>query len=180
MEYISSDTNVWIDFYRISKIQFPFRLNCSYIMFNEAIDKELLYPGELRSQLIDGGLIGVEITTDELFYADELSEKYRKLSVYDRIALSIAKKRGITLLTGDNALRKAAILENVNVMGTIGLLDRLLNEECIDRIEYRDCFLQLKKMLGKGIRLPEEEIDARLSGCDVMDKNFNIKKTKRP
>ena len=163
MEYISSDTNVWIDFYKISKVQLPFRLDCKYIMFHETIEKELLYPEDLKSQLIDGGLLGVEITTEELFYADELSEKYRRLSVYDRIALSIAKKRQITLLTGDNALRKAAALEKVKVIGTIGLLDRLLNEDCIDKSEYQDCFLRLKKLIGNGIRLPEEEIEARLS-----------------
>ena len=171
MEYISSDTNVWIDFYKISRTQLPFRMNCKYIMFHEAIEKELLYPEDLKSQLIDGGLLGVEITTEELFYADELSGKYRRLSVYDRIALAIAKKRKIILLTGDNALRKAAASEKVKVIGTIGLLDRLLIENCIDKKEYRDCLMRLKSLIGNGIRLPEEEIDDRLSDYDVTDEN---------
>ena len=169
MEYISSDTNVWIDFYKISRTQLPFRMNCTYIMFHEAMEKELLYPGDLKSQLIECGLLGVEITTEEFFYADELARKYRRLSVYDRIALAIAKKRGITLLSGDNALRKAAVSEKVKVIGTIGLLDRLLNEDCIDTKEYRDCLMRLKKLIGNGIRLPEEEIDARLSDYGVSD-----------
>lgn len=39
MKYISSDTNVWIDFYKISKTQLPFRMSCKYIMFHEAIEK---------------------------------------------------------------------------------------------------------------------------------------------
>lgn len=68
MEYISSDTNVWIDFYKISKTQLPFRL-----------------------------------------------------------------------------------------------LDRLLKENCIKKKEYHDCLLQLKNLLGNGIRLPEKEIDIRLA-----------------
>ena len=171
MEYISSDTNVWIDFYKISKLQLPFRLNCKYIMFHEAIEKELLYPEDLKSQLINCGLLGVEITTEELFYADDLSTKYRRLSVYDRIALAIAKKRRIILLTGDNALRKAATSENVKVVGTIGLLDRLINEKCIDEKEYLDCLMRLKEFIGNGIRLPEEEINDRLSDYDVADEN---------
>ncbi len=140
-------------------------------MFHEAIEKELIYPENLKSQLIDGGLLGVDITTEELFYADELSSKYRRLSVYDRIALAIAKKRKITLLTGDNALRKAATTENVKVIGTIGLLDSLLNENCIDEREYLDCLKRLKEFIGNGIRLPEEEIDDRLSDYDVTDEN---------
>lgn len=116
-------------------------------------------------------MLGVEITTEELFYADELSGKYRRLSVYDRIALAIAKKRKIILLTGDNALRKAAASEKVKVIGTIGLLDRLLIENCIDKKEYRDCLMRLKSLIGNGIRLPEEEIDDRLSDYDVTDEN---------
>ena len=56
MEYISSDTNVWIDFYKISRTQLPFRMNCKYIMFHEAIENELLYPEDLKSQLIESGL----------------------------------------------------------------------------------------------------------------------------
>ena len=171
MEYISSDTNVWIDFYKISKIRLPFRMSCKYIMFHEAIEKELLYPEDLKSQLVEDGLIGVEITTEELFYADELSAKYRRLSVYDRIALAIAKKRNIILLTGDNALRKAAISEKVKVIGTIGLLDRMLNEGCIEGNEYRDCLERLKNLIGNGIRLPEEEINARLLKYDVAEES---------
>ena len=169
MEYISSDTNVWIDFYKISKTHLPFKMTCKYIMFHEAIEKELLYPEDLKARLIECGLLGVEITTEELFYADELSEKYRRLSVYDRIALAIAKKRKITLLTGDNALRKAAASEKVKAVGTIGLLDRLLNEACIDKEEYKDCLLRLKKLIGNGIRLPADEIEDRIADCDVMD-----------
>ena len=80
MEYIS-DTNVWIDFYKISRTQLPFRMSCKYIMFHEAMEKELLYPEDLKSQLIDGGLLGVEITTEELFYADELSGKLYHWSI---------------------------------------------------------------------------------------------------
>ncbi len=169
MEYISSDTNVWIDFYKISKTHLPFKMDCRYIMFHEAIEKELLYPEDLRTQLIEGGLLGVEITTEELFYADDLSNNYKQLSVFDRIALAIAKKRKITLLTGDGALRKAAAAEGVKTIGTIGILDRLLNEEHIDIAEYRECLLRLKDLLGNGIRLPEDEIDARLKEDDVVE-----------
>ncbi|MBQ9233460.1 MAG: hypothetical protein IJ167_05430, partial [Lachnospiraceae bacterium] len=61
-------------------------------------ERELVYPTELKSKLLELGLKGVEITADELFYADDLSSKYRRLSVFDRIALAIAKKRDITLL----------------------------------------------------------------------------------
>lgn len=42
MEFISSDTNVWIDFCTIDKLYLPFKLPYKYIMNNDAIEDELL------------------------------------------------------------------------------------------------------------------------------------------
>ena len=47
MEYISSDTNVWIDFSVIHKTDLPFRLPYTYIMNEYAIADEMLSPPEL-------------------------------------------------------------------------------------------------------------------------------------
>lgn len=108
MEFISSDTNVWIDFCTIDKFYLPFKLPYTYIMNNDAIEDELLNPKDLKEQLIQLGLKKVELDIDELFLAEEYERKYKKLSIYDRIALAIAKNRHILLLTGDLNLRKAA------------------------------------------------------------------------
>lgn len=37
MEYISSDTNVWIDFNIISRMNLPFLLPYTYIMYTESM-----------------------------------------------------------------------------------------------------------------------------------------------
>ncbi|MBO4910229.1 MAG: PIN domain-containing protein [Lachnospiraceae bacterium] len=160
MEYISSDTNIWIDFSTISSIEIPFRLPCTYIMFHEALENEVLSPVGLVSDLTKLGLVGVEIDTEEFFYTYELAEKYKRLSVYDRVALAIAKKRNIMLLTGDNALRKAAMQEGVSVMGTIGLLDRLYEEGRIRHREYEKCLRGFLKHSER--RLPKNELEDRL------------------
>ena len=94
--------------------------------------------------------------------ADEFGKQYRKLSVYDRMALAIAKCRKITLLTGDAALRKAAKLESVELMGTLGLLDKLLEQNEITAIEYKTCLKRLLLNNGKAIRLPDAAIRSRL------------------
>lgn len=124
MEYISSDTNVWIDFFIIGRIELPFSLPYTYIMNSDAINDELLSPTGLRDELLRCGLVSVDLTIEEFELAEEYSPRYPRLSIYDRIALAIAKFRKILLLTGDNALREAAKCENVAVVGTIGILDQ--------------------------------------------------------
>ena len=139
MDYISSDTNVWIDFSVICRTEFPFRLPYKYVMNIDAVEDELLSPACLSSELIKCGLVSVDITIDEFFLAEEYGPKYPKLSKYDRIALAIAKVRNIKLLTGDGALRKAAKKENVDFMGTLGILDQLLAGNYIQTDEFEYC-----------------------------------------
>lgn len=78
------------------------------------------------------------------------------------MALAIAKERGITLLTGDGALRKAALQEGVSIMGTLGFFDQLQQQEKIDTQEMRFCLEQLKANNGKAVRLPANETEKRL------------------
>lgn len=162
MQYISSDTNVWIDFSLISRIHLPFLLPYTYIMYNDAIEGELLSPQGIAGALKDAGLVGVDLTIEEFFLADSFGPKYPRLSIYDRVALAIAKERGLTLLTGDMALRKAAIEENVPIMGTIGILDQLFENGHITKEEYKDCLESLQSLNGGEVRLPAKELAKRL------------------
>lgn len=162
MQYISSDTNVWIDFVTIQKTEIPFRLPYTYIMSKDAVEDELLSPQGLGQELISYGLVPVSITIDEFFLADQYGNVYTKLSIYDRIALAIAKTRRIILLTGDGALRKAAKNENVQVMGTLGILDQLWRQQLITAEELKTCLQQLLANNGGAVRLPRAEILSRL------------------
>lgn len=163
MEYISSDTNVWFDFYAISKLQLPFELDCTYIMYYETLRKEVIDPPELISDLREYGLVEIDLQTEEFYLAAEIKNRYKKLSGYDSIALAVAKVRGIMLLTGDNALRNAAAKENVQFMGSIGLIDRLLKEKRISQEDYIECLKAWKNDNIAGRRLPVDEIDKRIS-----------------
>ena len=162
MEYISSDTNIWIDFSAVNALELPFRLDCTYLMSRDALEDEWLSPKGRGTELADLGLQTVEITTEEFYYADEIHNQHPKLSVYDTFALAIAKFRGIVLLTGDGRLRKAAAEESVTVRGTLWIFDELLRNGKISEEEYRGFMLELKKQNGSRIRLPEAEIDRRI------------------
>ena len=162
MEYISSDTSVWIDFSVIDKLDLPFRLSYSYIMHHDSIEDELLFPPDLGWQLIRKGLIPVEMTIEEFELAEMYGSKYLRLSVYDRVALAIAKHRNICLLTGDGALRKAAKNERVQVIGTLGIIDSLFAQRLMTKEEYTETLEKLESNNGKSVRLPKTELTARL------------------
>jgi len=162
MEYISSDTNVWIDFFVIGRTDIPFHLPYTFIMNCDAINDELLSPSGLREKLLQCGLVSVELTIEEFGLAEELGPRYPQLTIYDRIALAIAIVRKIVLLTGDSALRKAAKHENVNVLGTISILDQLFDGSYIDESEYEYCLKELERYNGQEVRLPKSEINSRL------------------
>ena len=167
MEYISSDTNVWIDFQLIDKINLPFHLPFTYIMSSDAIEDELLSPKDFKEQLLANGLQPIEYTYEEFELAEQYGLQYPRLSIYDRLALAIAKVRKITLLTGDGALRRAAKNENVSLLGTIGILDLLFRLSYIEREEYVECLQMLQKYNGGQIRLPKSEIENRIKKYSV-------------
>lgn len=162
MECISSDTNVWIDFNVISRLDLPFLLPYKYIMFTESMESELLSPDGFKGKLEEAGLVGVEITIEEFVLAESWGITYPRLSIQDRIALAIAKKREITLLTGDKALRNAANREEVRIIGTLGILEKLFSEEYIDQNEYIYCLQELQRHNGGEVRLPRAELKKRI------------------
>jgi predicted nucleic acid-binding protein len=131
-------------------------------MNTDAIKDELLSPSGLSDDLLSNGLVGVELTIEEFNLAEYYAPLYPKLSTYDRIALAIAKEKGITLLTGDKALRTAAKIEGVKIIGTLGILDQLLEGEFVSKPEYKYCLKELQKHNGIKIWLPKGEITSRL------------------
>ena len=86
LKLISSDTNIWLEFNTIAKLDLPFKLPYIYIMYKEALREEIISPPSILSELQEYGLLGVELTSEEFFYAADLAYKYVKLSGYDRIA----------------------------------------------------------------------------------------------
>ena len=78
MEFISSDTNVWVDFATIQKLEIPFKLPYTYIMNEDAIESELIYPEEIRENLVRLGLQAVELSEEEFYLAEEYNAKYTK------------------------------------------------------------------------------------------------------
>lgn len=161
---LSSDTNVWIDFYIIGGLELPFRLDHIFYMSSDAIGDEVLSPADLSVKLVGLGLVGLEVSEDEYYLAYSFVVKYPKLSRYDGIALAISKLRGFILLSGDRALRCAAECEGVEVRGTLWVYDELVRFDRIT-LEERLFYLSLLEDNNggcRGVRLPASEIRKRL------------------
>ncbi len=65
-------------------------------------------------------------------------------------------------MAGDGALRKAAQQENVAVMGTIAVLDKLRDEHLITDSEYGSNLKDLLSKNEKTVRLPKSELESRI------------------
>lgn len=162
MDYISSDTNIWIDFQSIQRLEMPFRLNYAFLLCKEVLNSELRSPDGFAQKLLEAGLQQTEIDESEFWLALKYRSKYRRLSKADAIALAIAKNRSIILLSGDGALRRAAEDEGVVIRGTIWIFDELLKFSLITEKEYVQSLQELKTQQNNGRRLPIEEIDKRI------------------
>lgn len=160
--YISSDTNIWIDFKTINAIELPFKLHNHYVMSNDAIQDELLSPHELKDELLGLGLIPIELNDSELLLVYQYVFKYTRLSAYDTFAMAIAKNRNYILLTGDGNVRKAAIAEGVVVKGTLWIFDELFNKGYLTKAEYFQYLKEIQKHNKRQIRLPSVEIQKRI------------------
>ena len=163
MQLICSDTNIWIDFQNLNRIDWPFLLDYTYIMSRLALDDEVLTPIDQAPRLLQKGLLAVDLSDDELDLYMSLAGKYRRLSTYDAIALSIAKSRSIVLLTGDKALRNAAEAEHVIAHGLLWLTDQLIDQQLISPEDHRICMQSLLDGLMTIYRYPKHEIEKRLN-----------------
>ena len=161
--FISSDTNVWIDFARLKHLDYPFLLDFEYYISSDTFRDELITPDNLRCELDQRGLHLTDVTDAEFMEALRFTSVYKELSQYDAFALAIAKFRHWILLTGDMPLRKAAQKEHVECHGTIWFYDQLRISQKLSSDEYRAAITDLIKAVNSGIcRLPLSELEKRL------------------
>lgn len=161
--YIISDTNIWIDFVKIGRLGHPFLLDAVYCVSQATFDDEMRDPPTMREELVQYGLSLIATTDDDLFQAVALTKRYPQLSLYDALALLIAKGRSWILLTGDKPLRKAAEREGVTCHGVIWIYDQLYEQGKMTLSEFHDAISALILVMQSGKRrFPMNELQKRL------------------
>lgn len=100
----------------------------------------------------------------ELAPVVSLRERCAGLSVQDAASLLLARELGIPLLGSDGPLRSAATQRGVEVIGTLWLLDRMVE---VGLLRPRAAATALRRMIDSGRRLPAAATESRLRSWDV-------------
>jgi predicted nucleic acid-binding protein len=156
MKWLISDANIIIDMEAGGILDKMFRLPELFAVPNVLYAEEL---EEHHPHLPGLGLAVLEMHEEFVLEAYRLGGIYRGPSQNDLLALSLAKQEECPLLTGDLKLREAAELEEVEVRGTLWVIERL----CIERIlDHEGAHLAYDKMKRDGRRLPWERVKKQL------------------
>lgn len=166
MRLLISDANILIDMEAEALMETLFQLPMQFGI------PDLLYYEEIEPgspNLAGLGLHIMEVNGDFVAYAQELSGQHDHLlpakngpkpSHNDYLALALAKQEACTLLTGDTNLRIVADREQVNVMGTIGLLCAMIENHLLT---VDDALKALDRMKSGKRRLPWSDAENRLN-----------------
>lgn len=165
MQLLISDANILIDMEAGALMDTLFRLPMRFgipdVLYYEEIE-----PGTPGLEAL--GLQVMEISGEFVGYAERLPSQYNhalpakhgaKPSHNDYLALALAKQESCTLLTGDANLRIVAVQEQVEVMGTIGLLCAMVESQ---QLTVDEALAALNKMHEALRRLPWAEAQKRL------------------
>jgi predicted nucleic acid-binding protein len=145
---VISDANVLIDIEIGALTSYIFNLP-----FEVAVP-DVLYEQELsarHSHLLNLGLKIKEVKGEYIQKVVELSLCHRNVSRMDLVALALAMQENCTLLTGDKNLRSVAKSQNVEIHGTVWLVEQILNKKLIQPIDAEKAYRQMRE---SGSRLP--------------------------
>ncbi|TQE97794.1 MAG: DUF3368 domain-containing protein [Spiribacter salinus] len=156
MALIISDANILIDFECAALTPRLFQLDLDLAV------PDLLYHDELSTHHGDLPALGLqllELPPELISQAYEYRSRYSKPSIYDLFALVLSLDRQCPLLTGDKALRELARSKDVEVFGTIWLMEQLFDARLVTIDEMESAY---GIMLDNQSRLPEREIGRQL------------------
>lgn len=120
------DTNILVDAFSAGILEI---LNCNLfsisnvVLFDE-ISKLLPYFEPSKINIIFESIKEIDL-------ANSLCISNKRISYYDYLNYVIAKERNMTLVTGDQKLLKFAKENNVNCIGTIRLIELLIEDGLI-------------------------------------------------
>lgn len=151
------DTNVWIDLHHGGLLESVFSLPYEFVTTDFAWYELHRPPGE---DLLALGLQVEAFSADAVMELYRLRETLRNPSLADTSCFYLALRQGWVLLTGDGAVRRECRANNMEVRGTLWLMDELYQRGVV---RGRVLSQALDKIRKAGGRLPSMECEKRLS-----------------
>ena len=153
MQILISDSNIFIDMevanLTSQMFALPYRFATPDILYYEELEEE-------HPHLLDVDLDILTLSSDTIRYTESIIHKYPKASRNDLFALALAKQEACPLLTGDKALRKAGEKENIQIFGTIWIIDELIKHDIITKDKAMEAYDMMK---SNKRRLPWDMIE---------------------
>jgi predicted nucleic acid-binding protein len=163
MQVLISDASVLIDIEQSGLTSAMFTLPYQFAVPDILFVEEL---AERHARLSQFGLVIKPMNSELITEAYLLHQKYPKPSVNDLLALVLAKHENSQLLTGDKDLREVAKKFDVEVHGTIWLVQQLIQ---YGKITAEDANSAFQHMKDSGSRLPWGEVQKILMKMQVIE-----------
>lgn len=161
MQLLISDANILIDLEegRVLErlFQLPYHFSVPDVLFSEELESQHGY-------LLEMGLSQCELSPESLQYAAGLIVHATGVSSNDCFALALSKQECCPLLTGDQRLRNVAEQEGVVVMGTIWVINQLVQHRYLSTRDAKDAYGRMRE---NGRRLPWDIAFQRLDELDT-------------
>ena len=151
-----TDTNVWIDLRVGNLLDNVFELDARWLL-PDLVGSEL--GTERKELLVEWGLEVRSLTGEEIEAVIRLNDAYSAPSRTDMATLIVARAEDGILVTGDGALREAAGEEDIEVHGTLWVVDALVDTEIVETAEAARA---LQLMMEADRRLPRDEVNQRV------------------
>lgn len=158
---VVSDTNIFIDLYKIDLLDEFFSL-AIHIHTTDFIIHELKVMDQKNKILDYGKLFIKNFDMQEMIKLVSFQRKMQdktNVSIQDCSVWIYAQDNGYILLTGDGKLRRTAIKEGTNVRGILYIFDKMVEEKLLTPQKACEKIQLLRQING---RLPSKEIEKRV------------------
>lgn len=161
MIFLVNDANILIDLLKINLLTPFFQLNYEFhvtdLVFAEVREDNI---SDLDSFFDAGHLKLHHFSFEDLLQIQLIELKNSALSVADCSCLYLSQRLSAILLTGDGALRRIAMENDIAVHGILWVFDELVSTGLLSKGDAAD---KLEKLIKLNKRLPARECFKRIA-----------------
>lgn len=160
---IITDTNIITDLNNANILD-------EFVKIDNVYMSDIVKNDEINLKTCDAKIIKkiktISVTSNDILETNKLSQTVGKLSTYDLINFVIAKNNDYILATGDDALKKFAERNGVEVFRTLKLIKLMIDNDVISCEKALEACISLKSAVNT--RIPKELIDTFIKDLEKV------------